>query len=164
MIDFSQLFSGFGKTLLLAKHSTKQATKQATKKASSSSEDSAGVRLDKWLWAARFYKTRSIAREMIQGGKIRYNEQRTKPSKVVEVGAKITLLQGQEEKTVIIEQVSAHRRGAPEAQLLYSETDGSIKQREKNAEDRKNNAFFSPHPERKPDKKQRRQIIQFKSN
>ena len=52
------------------------------------------VRLDKWLWAARFYKTRSIAKEMIEGGKVHYNGQRTKPSKIVEVGAKIKLRQG----------------------------------------------------------------------
>jgi ribosome-associated heat shock protein Hsp15 len=139
----------------------------ATQKQSSHHKDnqtSETVRLDKWLWAARFYKTRSIAREMIQGGKIRYNEQRTKPSKAVELGAKITLLIGHEEKTVLIDKISGQRRGAPEAQTLYSETAESLVQREKNAEDRKNNAFFSPHPDRKPDKKQRRQIIQFKNS
>ena len=121
------------------------------------------VRLDKWLWAARFYKTRSIAREMVQGGKVHYNDQRSKASKIVEVGATIKLLQGQEEKIVIIDQISDQRRGAPIAQTLYHETEQSIAKRAKNAEDRKLNTLFSPRPDSKPDKKQRRKIIQFKS-
>lgn len=62
------------------------------------SSNSEAVRLDKWLWAARFYKTRSIARNMVDGGKVHYNGQRTKPSKIVELGATITLRQGYEEK------------------------------------------------------------------
>ncbi|RJX72444.1 ribosome-associated heat shock protein Hsp15 [Vibrio sinensis] len=119
------------------------------------------IRLDKWLWAARFYKTRSIARNMVDGGKVHYNGQRSKPSKTVELGAEITLRQGQEEKTVIIEKISGHRRGAPEAQTLYSETAGSIAKREENSLRRKLHAH-NPSPERRPDKKQRRDIIKFK--
>ncbi len=126
-------------------------------------DDEQNVRIDKWLWAARFYKTRSIARDMVQGGKVHYNDQRTKASKVVELGATIKLMQGNEEKTVVIERISAQRKGAPEAQTLYSETEQSIAKRQKNAEDRKNHAYFSPAPDKRPDKKQRRQIIQFKS-
>ena len=76
------------------------------------------VRLDIWLRAARFYKTRSIARNMVDGGKVHYNGQRSKPSKIVELGAVITLRQGNEEKTVTIEKISAHRGGAPIAQTL----------------------------------------------
>ncbi|NOI67014.1 ribosome-associated heat shock protein Hsp15 [Vibrio sp. 99-8-1] len=120
------------------------------------------VRLDKWLWAARFYKTRSIARNMVDGGKVHYNGQRSKPSKLVELGAVITLKQGHDDKTVIIEKVSDQRRGAPEAQLLYRETEESIAKREENHEQRKLNAFHSPSPDRRPDKKQRRNIIKFK--
>jgi len=126
--------------------------------------DTLKVRLDKWLWAARFYKTRAIARDMIQGGKVQYNSQRCKPSKTVEIGAIIKLTQNHDEKVLTILEISEHRRGAPEAQLLYEESDESIKQREINVIARKNNSFFSPHPERKPDKKQRRKIIQFKQN
>ena len=88
------------------------------------------VRLDKWLWAARFYKTRSIARNMVDGGKVHYNGQRSKPSKIVELGAVITLRQGNEEKTVTIEKISAHRGGAPIAQTLYEETTESLAKRE----------------------------------
>ncbi|CAH6784577.1 heat shock protein Hsp15 [Vibrio chagasii] len=119
------------------------------------------VRLDKWLWAARFYKTRSIARNMVDGGKVHYNGQRSKPSKIVELGAVITLRQGNEEKTVTIEKISAHRGGAPIAQTLYEETTESLAKREEFAKQRKLHAH-NPAPERRPDKKQRRDIIKFK--
>ena len=124
--------------------------------------NSSSIRLDKWLWAARFYKTRSIAREMILGGKVHYNGQRCKPSKVVELGAQVKLSQGFDEKIVTIEKISGERRGAPIAQTLYLETQESAKKREENAWARKNNAFFSPSPEQRPDKKQRRELIKFK--
>ncbi|SHO58355.1 ribosome-associated heat shock protein Hsp15 [Vibrio quintilis] len=119
------------------------------------------VRLDKWLWAARFYKTRSISRSMIDGGKVHYNGQRTKPSKIIEIGAEITLRQGYEEKTVVIEKISAQRKGAQEAQTLYTETAESIEKREINTQQRKMNAH-NPSPDKRPDKKQRRDIIKFK--
>ncbi len=80
------------------------------------------VRLDKWLWAARFYKTRAVAREMIEGGKVHYNGQRTKPGKIVELHGIVKLRQGNDERTVEIMQISSQRKGAPEAQLLYCET------------------------------------------
>lgn len=121
------------------------------------------VRLDKWLWAARFYKTRSVARAMIDGGKVQYNGQRSKPSKMVEVGAEVKLRQGNDEKIVTIEKISDTRRGAPEAQLLYQETAQSIELRERHAQMRKLNAFDSPSPIKRPDKKQRRDIMRFKN-
>ena len=119
------------------------------------------VRLDKWLWAARFYKTRAIARTMVDGGKVHYNGQRSKPSKTVELGATITLRQGLDEKTVTIEKIANQRRGAPEAAELYRETQDSINKREQRTIQRKLNAH-NPSPERRPDKKQRRDIIKFK--
>ncbi|EJL6410514.1 ribosome-associated heat shock protein Hsp15 [Vibrio cholerae] len=121
---------------------------------SSSAEE---VRLDKWLWAARFYKTRSLARNMVEGGKVHYNGQRAKPSKSVEIGAQITLRQGHDEKTVIIEKISDQRRGAPEAQQLYRETAESITKRERNVMMRQ----LNPSPDRRPDKKQRRDLLKF---
>lgn len=124
------------------------------------SED--GVRLDKWLWAARFYKTRSIAREMIEGGKVHYNGQRSKPSKLVERDAELTLRQGNDERTVVITGISEQRRPAIEAQQLYRETDASIEKREKMALARKMNALTMPHPDRRPDKKERRDLMKFK--
>jgi len=113
------------------------------------------VRLDKWLWAARFYKTRSIAKAMIEGGKVHYNGQRAKVSKTVEVGAMIKLRQGSDEKEIEVIALSDQRRGAPEAQLLYQETAQSVKKREEMAWARKNNALSMPHPDRRKKKKVR---------
>ena len=132
-------------------------------KAQSANEKS-GVRLDKWLWAARFYKTRSIAKAMIEGGKVHYNGQRAKTSKEVEVGATIKLRQGNDEKEIIVTALSDQRRGAPEAQLLYQETEKSVKQREAIALARKANAFSMPHPDRRPNKKERRELVKFKDH
>ena len=120
------------------------------------------VRLDKWLWAARFYKTRSIARDMIDGGKVHYNGQRAKSSKIVEVGAMITLRQGNEQKTIRVLAISDQRRTAREAEYLYQETLESITKRENIAQARKLNALTMPHPDRRPDKKERRTLIKFK--
>ncbi|MFC3393957.1 ribosome-associated heat shock protein Hsp15 [Brenneria rubrifaciens] len=120
------------------------------------------VRLDKWLWAARFYKTRAVARDMIDGGKVHYNGQRGKPSKLVELNAEITLRQGNEERTVIVLALSSQRRTAADAQALYQETDSSLEKREKLALARKMNALTMPHPNRRPDKQERRDLIKFK--
>lgn len=122
------------------------------------------VRLDKWLWAARFYKTRAIARDMIQGGKVHYNGQRAKPSKLVELGAEIKLHQGYDEKVVHILKISDQRKGAAVAQTLYEETKASVEKREQASLARKNNTFFAPSPLHKPDKKQRRELIKLKLN
>lgn len=121
-----------------------------------------GVRLDKWLWAARFYKTRALARDMIEGGKVHYNGQRSKPGKVVELQAELTLRQGNDERTVIITAIGDQRRPASEAQQMYAETAASIEKREKNALARKMNALSMPHPDRRPDKKERRDLLKFK--
>lgn len=121
-----------------------------------------GVRLDKWLWAARFYKTRSLAREAIQGGKVHYNGQKSKPSKLVELQACIKVPQGYDFKEVKVLQLVDRRQCAAVAQLMYEETQGSQDLRMRNAEARKLSAFHSPKPDNKPDKKQRRQIIQLK--
>ncbi|MBB3322683.1 MULTISPECIES: ribosome-associated heat shock protein Hsp15 [Atlantibacter] len=120
------------------------------------------VRLDKWLWAARFYKTRALAREMIEGGKVHYNGQRTRPSKNVELNAEIVLRQGNDQRTVIVKGITDQRRPASEAVLLYEETAQSVENREKLALARKMNALTMPHPERRPDKKERRDLMKFK--
>ncbi len=120
------------------------------------------VRLDKWLWAARFCKTRAIAREWIQAGKVHYNQQRAKPSKMVEIGSTIKIPTGYDEKIVIVKALLEKRQSAQIAQTLYEETAESIAQREKNQQARKLSMFHSPRPDARPDKKQRRQIIKFK--
>ena len=120
------------------------------------------VRLDKWLWVARFYKSRAIARAMIEGGKVHYNGQRSKPGKQVEVGALLRLWQGDEEKEIIVLQLGEQRRGASEAQLLYRETEQSERKRQQTAEARRLNSLYAPHPESRPDKKQRRDLMRLK--
>ncbi|AJC67968.1 ribosome-associated heat shock protein Hsp15 [Dickeya zeae] len=125
-------------------------------------DDDNAVRLDKWLWAARFYKTRAMAREMIDGGKVHYNGQRSKPGKLVELDAEITLRQGNDTRTVMVRAISDQRRPAAQAQALYEETPQSIEKREKLAQARKLNALSMPHPDRRPDKKERRDLIKFK--
>ncbi|MFC0308773.1 ribosome-associated heat shock protein Hsp15 [Gallibacterium trehalosifermentans] len=125
-------------------------------------EEQEAYRLDKWLWAARFYKTRTLAREMVDGGKVHYNGQRTKPSKEVEIGAMIKLRQGNDEKEIEILALSNQRKAAPLAQLLYRETEESIKKREQLAWARKANALSMPNPERRPNKKERRDLLKFK--
>lgn len=125
-------------------------------------EEKEAVRLDKWLWAARFYKTRTLAKEMIDGGKVHYNGQRSKPNKIVEVGATLKIRQGSDEKEIVVLALSTQRRGAPEAQLLYRETEQSLANREKLVMARKMNALSMPHPDRRPDKKERRDLLKFK--
>ncbi|MBB5319590.1 ribosome-associated heat shock protein Hsp15 [Marinobacter oulmenensis] len=124
--------------------------------------DTPKVRLDKWLWAARFYKTRSLAKEAIEGGKVHYNGQRSKPGKVVETGARLTLRLGWQEKIVIIDGLSDRRRGAPEAQTLYHETEDSVKRREDQAWQRKTMQAAQLPPARRPNKKDRRDIRRFR--
>ncbi|MGY3871201.1 ribosome-associated heat shock protein Hsp15 [Aeromonas crassostreae] len=122
------------------------------------------LRLDKWLWAARFYKSRSLARDQIDGGKVHYNGQRSKPGKAVEVGALIRFWQGQDEREVRVLTLCEQRRSAPLAQLMYEETAESLKRRAENAEARRLNSQFAPSPERRPDKQERRQLIRVKQS
>ena len=115
------------------------------------------VRLDKWLWAARFYKSRAIAKQAIEGGKVHCEGVRTKPGKELEVGMQLKLRQGFDEKTIIVKALAEQRRGAPQAQQLYEETSESIDQRETLAEQRKAQPSHWT-TEGKPNKKQRRMI------
>ncbi|TCS43990.1 ribosome-associated heat shock protein Hsp15 [Reinekea marinisedimentorum] len=126
-------------------------------------ETTESIRLDKWLWAARFFKTRALAKAAVEGGKVHYNRAKAKPSRTVEAGAELRMQLGWDEKTVIVQAVSDKRRGAPEAQLMYSETEASIEKRAKNAEARKAMNLSSVHTDHRPNKKQRRDIIRFKN-
>jgi ribosome-associated heat shock protein Hsp15 len=121
------------------------------------------VRLDKWLWAARFFKTRRLAKEAIDGGKVHCAGQRVKAAKEIAVGETLTIRQGIAEKDVLVTALSDQRRGAPEAALLYEETAASKALRDKRAADRKaGSAGFMPS-DHKPSKKQRRQIHKFQN-
>ncbi len=125
-------------------------------------QSNTATRLDKWLWAARFYKTRAIAKQMIDGGKVFYNGQRTKSGKAVTIGDSIKIRQGYEEKEVLVVALADRRKDATFAQTLYQETKESTESREKNSLARKQGILLSPASDTKPDKKQRRQIRQFK--
>ena len=122
----------------------------------------ASIRLDKWLWAARFYKTRAIAKQMIDGGKVFYNGQRTKSGKSVTLGDTIKVRQGFDEREITVIDLADKRRDATFALTLYKETPASIKIREKTAFARQQGILMSPASDSKPDKKQRRQIRQMK--
>ena len=122
----------------------------------------AGVRLDKWLWAARFFKTRSLAKEAIEGGKVHYNGARSKVSKDVEIGARLSIRQGWDEIEVDVLVLSDQRGGAPQARLLYAETAASRERRERMAAERKAASASHPASPERPNKKQRRMIHRFK--
>lgn len=124
-------------------------------------DDDDKIRIDKWLWAARFYKTRNLSKQAIDGGKIHCDGQRIKPSKEVTIGLVLTIRQDLDEKTVVVKALSAQRRGAPEAALLYEETEESKTLREKRSAERKaglGNYIISDH---RPSKKERRHIHRF---
>ena len=93
-------------------------------------ENSEEIRLDKWLWAARFFKTRSLAAEAVTGGKITINNERPKPSRIVRPGDRLTVRRGPYEWTVIVKDISRLRGPATQAQLLYAETEESRSKRE----------------------------------
>ncbi|ENU29895.1 MULTISPECIES: RNA-binding S4 domain-containing protein [unclassified Acinetobacter] len=118
------------------------------------------MRIDKWLWAARFFKTRSIAKAAIEGGKVHHNNERVKVSRDVRVGMQLTIQQGFEKKTVLVKALSAVRGGAPMAQQLYEETTESIEKRELQASQRKLHNLA--RPDHRPSKKDRRDINRFK--
>jgi ribosome-associated heat shock protein Hsp15 len=122
------------------------------------------IRLDKWLWAARFFKTRAVAKQAIEGGKVHYNSARAKVSKIVEIGALLQIRQGADEKTVEVLQLSDQRRGAPEAALLYQETEQSLALREQSIEQRRMIRAGQLVDSQRPTKKGRRQIRDFKLN
>ncbi len=128
------------------------------------SEPPARLRLDKWLWAARFFKTRSLAKAAIEGGKVQLAGQKVKVSKEIAVGDALKIRQGWDEKLVVVKQLSDQRRGAAEAQLLYEESEDSIARRESQAAARKAAGGMLERPAQRPSKKQRRQIHRFRDS
>lgn len=119
------------------------------------------VRLDKWLWAARFFKTRSLAAEAVGGGKVHVNGMRAKPARAVQIGDMLSIRRGPLELVVIVRGLSARRGPAREATLLYEETPQSVQRREALAAERKAHALDAPRPEHRPSKRDRRRIIRF---
>ena len=117
------------------------------------------VRLDKWLWAARFFRTRSLAKQAVENGKVLYNGERPKVSRVVQIGASLRVAQGHDRVEIRVLGLSDRRGGAPEARLLYEETAQSVEQRAVAAAQRRANVPVSTE---RPSKKERRLISRFK--
>ena len=124
------------------------------------------VRLDKWLWAARFFKTRSLASVAVSGGKVHSNGQRVKPARIVQVGDILRIKRGVLEMTVIVNGVNAHRRSATEAAELYLETEESLVTRERQREERRllRSIHDNVRPVGRPTKRDRRLIHDFTRN
>ncbi len=120
-----------------------------------------GVRLDKWLWAARFFKTRSLAAQAITGGKVQVNDVRAKPARVLGEGDSVRIRKGPYTFTVLVRELSAHRGPAVQASALYEETAESRLQRERLAEERRALAASVPTSDGRPSKRDRRRIIRF---
>lgn len=115
-------------------------------------------RLDKWLWSARFYKTRSLAVEAINGGHVHVNGQRIKPAKTIRVGDAIEITKDQYHWRLEVQALAQRRGPSQEARQLYVEDANSIQQRETLRTEKK---LMSPAPTKRPDKRQRRRIIRF---
>jgi len=118
------------------------------------------VRLDKWLWAARFFKTRGLATEMVKGGHVQINGERAKASKQVVCGDRLSIVRNHETYIVVVTALAEKRGSASIAQSLYNEDEQSKQEREDQRLLRKISA--PPAPDKRPDKKARRQIIKFR--
>jgi ribosome-associated heat shock protein Hsp15 len=120
------------------------------------------VRLDKWLWAARFYKTRSLASDAVDGGKVKLGGANVKPAKDVKPGDRLHIRAGEQEYEVIVVALNEQRRPAPEARLLYEETAESLEKRAKEAELRKLAPVPGEDQRGRPTKRDRRQMSRFR--
>ena len=126
-----------------------------------SESDSSRVRIDKWLWATRFYKTRSLAADAVEGGKAQVNGERVKPAKMLKVGDSLSIRNGHFAWEVTVLALGERRGSASEAARLFSESDQSKKERGEKSALLKIERQSNPFPGGRPTKRQRRQIIRF---
>ena len=119
------------------------------------------IRIDKWLWAARFFKTRSLATDAVDGGKVRLNGERVKPARGVKAGDRLDIDNGSTEWEVMVENLADKRGSAAIAQTLYAETERSIAERQKKAEQRKLFQEPSEAIKGRPTKRDRRLLDRF---
>ena len=120
------------------------------------------IRLDKRLWAARFFKTRALATEAVNGGKVHLNGHRVKPGRLVQVGDALHIQRGPVSYDIIIKGINKQRRPASEMDQLYEETEASIESRRELADLRKLAAGTRAAPARRPNKHERQHIVRFK--
>ncbi len=116
------------------------------------------IRLDKWLWAARFFKSRGLAAEAVSGGLVRWQGARTKPAKSVRIGDEIAVRRGTDQVCVVVRGLADRRGPATAAARLYEETEESRRGRELAAATRRAEAAERPRPGRRPTKKERRDL------
>jgi ribosome-associated heat shock protein Hsp15 len=119
------------------------------------------VRLDKWLWAARFFKTRALSADAVDSGKVHVDGDRAKPAKEVKLGQVMRIRRGPEEMEVVVRGLSTQRKGAPEAALLYDETEASRLRRENARITRENEHAQRERGTGRPTKRDRRLIHKF---
>ncbi len=119
------------------------------------------VRIDKWLWAARFFKTRALASTAVNGGKVHLDGQRIKASRTVKIHDVYEIRRGFERMQIVVDQLASRRGPASIAQTLYTETEKSITTREKEAEQRKLSRMQHPVMDHRPSKKERRKMHSF---
>lgn len=122
------------------------------------------LRIDKWLWTARFYKTRALASEAVNGGHVHLNGQRTRAARTVKAGDVLKISKAGLMYTITVQGLSDRRGPASEARKLYVEHEQSIQARELFQAQRKINALANPRPARRPDKRQRRQLKKWQDN
>ena len=122
---------------------------------------SQSIRLDKWLWAARFFKTRALATEAVNGGKVHLNDNRVKPGREVKVEDSLTIQRGGYIFEITVLGINKQRRPAKEAQLLYEESEDSIVARQEQAENHRLASCAHHAPDHRPNMRERRHIVRF---
>lgn len=120
------------------------------------------MRLDKWLWAARFFKTRSLATDAVDGGKVKLNGAAVKPAKEVKIGDRLQVRAGEQDWEIVVQGINEQRRPASEAQLLYLETSESVQRRAQVAELRRLAPTPIPDQKGRPTKRDRRALSRFR--
>ena len=127
-------------------------------------EPSDAVRLDRWLWAARFFKSRAQAKKAVEAGHVELNGRRTKPAKETAPGDLLSIRRGFAKRLVVVKAVAEQRRNAAFAQTLYEETEESICAREAEAADRRLQRAGLSVPDRKPDRRARQALKRLKQD